>query len=443
MKFKLLGLILAGSLVFSGCAVADPTVSESDLSALATAVGLETPDPGDENGWEPEEPVLPDSEVLAKALNKISRKSLTTGFAVLAPDGTVLAYRNDYGMVPASTMKLVTALAAIDVLGRDTRFSTSVVSAEAGKITLVGGGDPFLWKGKSSVSARRANLDDLAAATAAALTAAGVTSVKLTYDASLFSGSAYSSSWKKSWASYTPRIKALVVNGGKSTGWAADKDPALATAKAFADRLKKNGIKVSSTKAGAAPEGAVEVAAVQSATVGVQVRRMLKYSDNVAAEVLARQVAIAKGLPGSFSGANKALKAWMQEKGLWETGQKIDGGSGLSSKTKLKPSVLAKLVLISLDDNTYYDVIAGLPTAGVDGTLKKRFNDKSEAAGRKVVHAKTGSLKEVDTLAGYVTTADGVTLTFAFMSSHASSKAKAAVNWIDRSASVLAKCGCR
>jgi D-alanyl-D-alanine carboxypeptidase/D-alanyl-D-alanine-endopeptidase (penicillin-binding protein 4) len=387
--------------------------------------------------------VPPDADVLAAQLAEVSKKSMKdVGYAVYSADGTALVASSDKGMVPASTMKVLTAMAAVDVLGAATTYSTSVVSAKRGKITLVGGGDPFLTVKKSTVPAKPANLNALVAATAKALKAQKVKKVALTYDASLFSGSSYSSSWKKEWASYTPRIKALLVNSGKSTGWRADADPAKAAAKLFASKLVKKGVKVTSVKSAKAPKGATALATQTSATVGTMVRRMLRYSDNVAAEVLARQVALAQGRPGSFSGASAALTAWLKEHQLWASGMRIDGGCGLSSKTKLRPSVLNLALVQALDDVRFLDVTAGLPVAGVDGTLKKRFNDKQEAEGRKVVHAKTGSLKEVSALAGYVTTKDGALLTFAFMASHPSSQSKAASNWLDRSATVLAKCGC-
>ena len=77
----------------------------------------------------------------------------------------------------------------------------------------------------------------------------------------------------------------------------------------------------------------------------------------------------------------------------------------------------------------------------MNGTLKDRFNDPVEKAGRKVVHAKTGTLLGVASLAGYVTTKDGAVLTFAAMANDAGRTS--AYNWLDRTATALAKCGCR
>lgn len=382
-----------------------------------------------------------DSDLIAARIKAVSRKNLTsTAWAVYTADGEAVVV-NDALMVPASTTKTLTALAAIDVLGADKTFKTTVVSAKKGAIVLVGGGDPYLTNGKSTAVAKKASLTDLAAKTAKALKKQKVKSVTLTYSAPLYSGPSYSPSWKESWRSDTPRIHSLMVSGGMSAG-KAHANPAKATADRFAKRLKAEGIKVTTIKSGSAPKGAKTVASVTSAPLGTMVRRMLRYSDNVAAETFARHIAIKTGRAPSFSGGSSAIAAWLKSKDLWVTGMKIDGGSGLSSKSKVMPSVLARSVAFARADKRYADVLKGFPTAGVNGTLKNRFDDPSEKAGREVVRAKTGMLKEVRTLSGYVKTKDGQVLTFAFLATHNGSHSSSAINWLDRSATTLATCGC-
>ncbi len=382
-----------------------------------------------------------DIDLMSNRLSALPQKNLTsTAWAVYTAGGEPLVV-NDQLMVPASTTKILTALAAIDLLGADRTFTTKVVSARKGRIVLVAGGDPYLTSGRSSAAAKKANLTDLAAATAKALKKAKVKKVTLTFSAPLFSGASYSPSWKKAWSSYTPRIMSLTVNGGKS-GSSAYGNPARSTAKLFASKLKAKGIKVTFTGSSSVPKDAETVASVTSAPLGTMVRRMLLYSDNVAAETLARHVAIAAGQAPSFDGGSAAISGWLQGKGLWGDGMVIDGGSGLSSNTRVLPSVVARSVGFALADQRYVDVIKGLPTAGVSGTLSRRFNDPEELAGRKVVRAKTGSLKQVNALAGYVTTATGEVLTFAYFASHNGKYSTTAGNWLDRSASVLAACGC-
>jgi D-alanyl-D-alanine carboxypeptidase/D-alanyl-D-alanine-endopeptidase (penicillin-binding protein 4) len=427
LRRRLIGILLALGLAFTGLLA--PPVVAAPLSAPLAAPSA------------PRAAPQLDIELVATRLAKLSQKNLqSTASAVYTADGEpVLA--NDRPMVPASTTKILTALAAIDVLGADKTFTTKVVSSKKGRIVLVAGGDPYLTSGRSTVPAKRANLTDLAAATAKALKKAKVKKVTLTYSAPLFSGPSYSPSWKKSWASYTPRIASLTVNSGKA-GWSAYRDPGLSTAKLFAKKLKAKGIKVTFAKAGSVPKGAKTVASVTSARLGTMVRRMLRYSDNVAAETFARHIAIKVGKKPSFDGGSAAITAWLKSKKLWGKGMKVDGGSGLSSKAKVLPSVLARSVGFALADPRYVDVVKGLPVAGVDGTLKDRFNDPSEKAGRTVVHAKTGSLKKVNALAGYLTTKDGHVLTFALMATQNGKHSTAAGNWLDRSATALVTCGC-
>lgn len=387
--------------------------------------------------------VVPDASILASKLAGVSRKSLTsTAGAVYTASGDPL-YLAEKAMVPASTIKIVTAMAALDVLGPDKRFTTKVVSAKKGRLTLVAGGDPFLRSSPSkSVAAWKANLDDLVTQATSVLRSQKVKTVKVSFNASLFSGPGYAPSWKKSWDWYTPRISSLTVNGGK-TGSKAYVNPAVSTTKLFIKKLKAKGFTVSYAGSGAKPAGARTVASVSSAPLSVAVGRMLRVSDNVAAETLARHVARMMHKPGSFTGASAALTSWLKSHKLWKSGMAIDGGSGLSSRTRVFPSVLARAVGLSLADRTYSAVVTGLPVAGVSGTLEDRFNDPSEKAGRGVVHAKTGTLKKVAALAGYVTTADGTLLTFAFLATHDGTHNKAAGNWLDRSATVLATCGCQ
>lgn len=424
LRRRLLALFLTSALATAGFLV--PTAQAAPRIPTASVVSADASLDGD---------------LIAARLKAVSRKNLeSTAWAVYTADGEALVV-NDKLMVPASTSKTFTALAAIDVLGADKTFTTKVVSAKKGAITLVGGGDPYLTNGASTAAAKKANLASLAKKTAKALKKQKVKSVKLTYSAPLYSGPSYSPSWKESWRADTPRIMSLMVNGGMSGG-KAHSNPARTTADLFAKRLKAEGIKVTSITSASAPKGAKTVASVTSARLGTMVRRMLRHSDNVAAETFARHIAIKTGREPTFGGGSTAIAGWMKSKDLWAKGMKIDGGSGLSSKTKVTPSVLARSIGLALSNKRYVDVVKGLPIAGVDGTLKQRFDDPSEKAGREVVHAKTGMLKQVRSLSGYVTTKDGQVLTFALLATHDGTHSSSAINWLDRSATTLATCGC-
>jgi D-alanyl-D-alanine carboxypeptidase/D-alanyl-D-alanine-endopeptidase (penicillin-binding protein 4) len=237
-------------------------------------------------------------------------------------------------------------------------------------------------------------------------------------------------------------VSPLLVGEGRFNQWQADPAPARTAATAFAKRLKAAGITVTRIRPARAQASAAVLASVQSAPLVAVIGRTLKYSDNLAAEVIARQAALAAGKPASFRGAAGTVQAWLAGHGLWASGMRVLDGSGLSASARVTPSVLARAILASLADEKLAGVAAGLPVAGVSGTLEDRFNDKSEKVARGNVHAKTGTLVGVAALTGYLTTADGATLVFAIIANRTRGQTTA-YNWLDRSTAVLVRCGCR
>ena len=186
---------------------------------------------------------------MAKKLAAVNRSGIgASGLVVLAPDGSVLASRGaDKPLAPASTMKLLTSLAALDTLGADHTFTTRVVRSGT-RIVLVGGGDPLLTDKQSKSAAKPASLQALATATVAALTAAGVKKVQLGYDTSLFSGPDFNPAWKDKWHSWVARVSPLLIGSGRFNQWQADPAPARTAATAFAKRLKAAGITVTGVR---------------------------------------------------------------------------------------------------------------------------------------------------------------------------------------------------
>ena len=412
---------------------ASPSPSSSTPSPSAPPVAAPVPEPIP----------LPDAGQLAKVLAKVPTGSVgISAIAVVDPaSGQTLVSREDTPLIPASTMKVLTSLVAVDTVGAATTFTTQVVRPSSGRLVLVGGGDPLLTDKKSKSVTKQASLQALAEQTVVALQADGVAKVTLGYDTSLFEGPVWHSSWKKTWKVFTARVGALSINGGMVSQWQAHDDPAKVAAEAFAARLKEAGIKVSRIALQDAPAGAAVVASVQSAPLAAIAGHVLEVSDNYGAEVLARHAALATGGTPSFQGGTATMTTWLKNHGLWAEGMKIDDASGLSRKSKVSVSVLADALALALVTPRWAAVPRGLPVAGVNGTLKTRFNDPAEKAGRKVVHAKTGTLQGVASLAGYVTTSDGAVLTFAAIANDAGRDS--AYNWLDRTATAIAKCGCR
>ena len=345
-------------------------------------------------------------------------------------------------LLPASTAKIATAAAALTALDPAARLTTRVLAgAVPGEVVLVGGGDPTL----ASARAPRgypglARLDDLASRVRASLGATPVTRVLV--DESLWSGERLGPGWKPSYVAEgaVAPVGPLMLDGGRVRPERSRRhpDPALAAGQALARMLGPG----AAVARGRAPEGAAELGAVQSPPVSLLVERMLSRSDNDLAEALARAVALEQGQPASFGGAATAVAAVLA--GLGVTGIALQDGSGLSRLDRLQPAALTRLLARAGTEDRFAPLLAGLPVAGFDGTLAKRYRTGPGLPAAGVVRAKTGTLNGVSALAGLVRTADGRLLAFDLTADAvplgATRGAEAA---LDRLAAALASCGCR
>ncbi|WP_051425577.1 D-alanyl-D-alanine carboxypeptidase/D-alanyl-D-alanine endopeptidase [Jiangella gansuensis] len=360
----------------------------------------------------------------------------------LGTGATVFASAADAPIAPASTLKILTGVAALHVLGPEHTFTTRVVTAASGlggasTITLVGGGDPSLTADDEGSGT---SLVALADATAQALTEAGVTSVGLDYDAALFSGPAVDPDWSPG---YVPGrvvspVSALAVDVADRPG-----DPALDAAETFADLLGDRGITVASgPREAVAPADAVDVAAVNSAPLPDIVETILDTSDNDGAEVLARHVALGSGLPGTSADAGPAVLQALTDLGLDVAGATVLDGSGLARGSAVPASLVTATLVLAADPERpqLRSVITGLPVAGFTGTLADRF-DGSAAPAAGVVRAKTGTLTGINALAGVVVAADGTNYAFALLADDVQGTLPARAA-IDQVAAALAGCGC-
>ena len=95
---------------------------------------------------------------------------------------------------------------------------------------------------------------------------------------------------------------------------------------------------------------------VDAAPYRAMVRRMLRYSDNVAAETLARQVGLATDRGGSFADAEAAVRAMLKSLDLWTSGMVIDDNSGLSRENRVSPAALAKAMKLFAVQNDMKEI---------------------------------------------------------------------------------------
>jgi serine-type D-Ala-D-Ala carboxypeptidase/endopeptidase (penicillin-binding protein 4) len=408
------------------------TNSYSAAPAIAPAPKIDSPGPV-LAGFGSSAPVPTAAGLTAALAHPLADKRLGAHVSVAVRD--VATGRLLYGhgasspTTPASSMKLATATALLALRGPNYRITTRVVAgAKPGEVVLVGAGDPTLAAGPKSTYPESGRLDVLADEVKRAL--GGVKPTRVVIDTTLFSGPATSTGWKTSDANstYVHPIYALATDGGRidptKTG-NSDRYPnsALAAGQIFAKYL---GLPATAVMGGRAPKATTAssptspgafLASVQSAPLERILDTMLTDSDNVLAEFMARQVAIAAHRPASFAGAATAVTGELAKLGLPIAGTRIVDGSGVSHLNRLTPALLTALLSYDAQPShsQFHAVFSGLPIAGWSGTLAGRFTAAATKPAAGVLRAKTGTLDGVSALAGTVVDASGRSLAFAVM----------------------------
>lgn len=347
-----------------------------------------------------------------------------TSCLVVSVDGQdVVAKHATAPVLPASTMKLIVAAVALEVLGPGYQFTTSVlgdVDADGvvqGDLTLLGGGDPVLSTDWWPTSQRQTEppinvtrLEDLADA----VVAAGVTRVvgRVVGDASRYDDEFFAPSWDDRVRIFEAGpYDALLVNDGWTDTSIADvtPTPALGAAELFVGLLRDRGVRVGKGVAAETTSFAHEIATIRSQPLSAIVDEMLQTSDDNTAEMLVKEI----GVEVSGSGTTAAgIEAIVSQLLTWQVS--IDGlllvdGSGLSRDDRLTCRALLGVLQLGEPDGP---LGAALPVAAVSGTLKDFFAG-SPVEGR--LQAKTGTLTDVKSLAGYLPVESGGTIQFALV----------------------------
>ena len=352
--------------------------------------------------------------------------------------------------IPASTAKLLTGTALLTSVDPTSRFVTKVVAGDQpGDIVLVGGGDVTLSarnQGVGTVYDGAPLMSDLAAQ----IKASGVDVKRIVLDTDYWTGPDLAEGWQtsdirgtaSSAQGYITRMSPLMVDGDRedpaNENSVRTGKPAQTAGKALARLLGNPDIPLVE---GPAPQDAAVIGQVSSQPMSVLLAQALENSDNVLAEALARQVAIARGAPPSFAGASAAILEALEALKIDTIGLELYDGSGISTKDRVPPAILAQVVALAVKGDTpaLRNLLTGLPIAGVSGSLADRFQDQGSKAGAGWVRAKTGSLEVTYALAGYVPDVDGRILVFAFVSNGVSGGTRPA---LDALAAGLRGCGC-
>ncbi|MFD2417563.1 D-alanyl-D-alanine carboxypeptidase/D-alanyl-D-alanine endopeptidase [Amycolatopsis pigmentata] len=373
-----------------------------------------------------------------------------TGIVIDPATGSTLwDHSSTSPLTPASATKLLTMSAALLTLDHGMQLSTKVVAGPTpDTVILVPGGDPTLSglaPGQKSVYPGAAHLDDLVAQVKRSV---GGSVRRVEIDTSLFSGDTSAPGWE---AGDVPTYAAPIVSGmldgglvdATNEGSHHVNDPSAALLQEFARRL---GASAGGTTT--APKSGKVLGEVHSAPITETISRLLQLSDNTLAEMIGRQTAIATGAPATFAGVADTTKRVLSQNGFDLSGVQLSDASGLSTQNRAPAKLLAQLLAVAAapdgkDPRTpkLRALLDGLPVAGGSGTLAGRYGDPASSPGKGWVRAKTGTLSNVNTLAGYVLDADGRVLSFTLMSNGSDQNAGRAA--LDVVAAALRGCGCR
>lgn len=175
--------------------------------------------------------------------------------------------------------------------------------------------------------------------------------------------------------------------------------PAEYAGEVFRLVLKQRGVHLGKpgVRLGTVPKDSEAIGQVRSQPLSVIVRSVNKLSNNYVAENILKT--LDERAPATFAGGLARVRAYLEGLGVPAEGLRLGNGSGLYDANRLSAAQLVHLLVAAHRDFRYgADLLASLPIAGVDGTLRSRM---SEGRATRFVRAKTGSLDGVSTLSGY------------------------------------------
>lgn len=314
----------------------------------------------------------------------------------LTADSTIFRYDERKTLRPASTMKLITAIAAIDKLGGSYQFRTSLRytgnvcdNVLNGDIYCVGGFDP------------RFNADDMTAFVEG-IRSLGIDTIRGSLVADKMMKDGDRLGWGWCWDDDNPTLSPLLISR---------KDNFM---ERFVSELVDAGIVfIGNVIEGDTPSDAYEIVD-RTHTIDQILMKMMKDSDNLYAESVFYQLAAATGTrPACAQDARNYIKRLVRKIGLNPANYVFADGSGLSLYNYVSAELeVAMLRYAYQNSNIYLHLYPSLPIAGTDGTLKRRMKNVFTADN---VRAKTGSVKAVYSLAGYCTAPNGHTLCFSII----------------------------
>ena len=170
---------------------------------------------------------------------------------------------------------------------------------------------------------------------------------------------------------------------------------------------------------GQVPAGLPPVMSLESPTLAEVVRDINKYSNNVMAQQLFLTLSLQQKGSGTLVGSREVMQQWWRDR-LREEPPQFDNGSGLSRQERITAAQLTRLLQYAWGSPLMPEFMASLPVAGIDGTARRTVSGPG-ASGR--AHLKTGSLRDVVGVAGYVHATDGKRYVLVAIANHANAGA--------------------
>lgn len=413
------------------------------------------------------EKLLSAKELVDIKLNSIMNdpvlRNADWGFVIYDPKTkkVISSYNETASLVPASTTKLLTTETAMNLLGEKFRWMTQLEYSGNidengilnGNLYIVGSGDPSLGTNKAGANSYRQIVTDFTDA----IRGKGIKKVNgdIIIQTALFkanktqrlpenivwleNGNYYLPvgttkeikpenekliakqsnpfAENKNYYYISPYIGQMVYADKFDGGYLTTKlpDAPAYLANSLRTTLVKGGLPVSgkviSKLTDEAPEARVMITNYQSPTLAEIIFYTNQHSDNALAEATMRMVGFQKFGDQSVESGRNAVMDHLKSSAFEIDGLNYYDGSGLSRSNVVTPISQVKFLASLMNEKYYKSFFESLPIGGQTGTLKRMFN----TTGYGQIHAKTGTLNKVKTLAGYITTNSGKTLVFSLL----------------------------
>jgi D-alanyl-D-alanine carboxypeptidase/D-alanyl-D-alanine-endopeptidase (penicillin-binding protein 4) len=210
-------------------------------------------------------------------------------------------------------------------------------------------------------------------------------------------------------------------------------DPRSYSARAVAGMWQQMGGALSGqVREGRVPAGLAPAVEIQSPALAEVVRDINKFSNNVMAQQLFLTLSLQRNGIGTLEGSREILRRWWLDRIGGGEAPTFVNGSGLSREERITAQGLGRLLQIAWASPLMPELAASLPLVGVDGTMRR-----ARGKGAGLAHLKTGSLRDVTGVAGYVHGAGGKRYVLVAIANHPQASAarpaiEALIEWAAR-----------